>query len=351
VQPQEAAGRLARRLRELRTGWWPGMSVTQREVARALQVSPPLISSWEQETNPVLPPAARLDEYALLFAVLRPDPEGLSVPLVSDLDETERGRRDELAVELHQLRRQASGQEDRTGDLPLGGPWLFSDGRPVTIVCAKLPDTIDRPFADPDDPDYVQLYSYTDLDALLELYGHIRAVNPYSDVSITVDVTVDDYTSHLVLLGGVDWNVVTRQLMSDLNLPVRQVPRVDDGDIGGFEVDEPRRQVFAPTLVEHGRKTVLVEDVAHFFRGRNPYNQKRTVTICNGMFGRGTYAAVRTLTDKKFRDRNAAYLAQRFPVGDTYSVLARVRVVGGQVVTPDWTADGTVRHEWPEPVR
>jgi hypothetical protein len=71
------------------------------------------------------------------------------------------------------------------------------------------------------------------------------------------------------------------------------------------------------------------------------------VTMFNGAFGRGTYGAVRILTDARFRDRNADYLMQRF-AGDTYSILARVRIVMREVVTPDLTVDDTRLHEWPD---
>src|SRR2546421_4664027 len=86
------------------------------------------------------------------------------------------------------------------------GIWYFPDQRPVTIVCARLPKRLrdQMPYADPRDPDYVRSYTYADLDSLIELYGHVRAVNPDSQVGIrTADaLESDDHTSHLVLLGG-----------------------------------------------------------------------------------------------------------------------------------------------------
>ncbi|MFC5104244.1 hypothetical protein [Kibdelosporangium philippinense] len=74
----------------------------------------------------------------------------------------------------------------------------------------------------------------------------------------------------------------------------------------------------------------------------------RTVTICNGMFGRGTYGVVRALTDARFRDRNSAFLAQHFKDAEAFSILTTVSVVSGNVVTPDWTQPETRVHEWVE---
>ena len=58
-------------------------------------------------------------------------------------------------------------------------------------------------------------------------------------------------------------------------------------------------------------RKILLEDVALFARAVNPFNRKRFVTICNGMYGRGTYGAVRALTDERFRDRNMEYIQAR----------------------------------------
>jgi hypothetical protein len=82
----------------------------------------------------------------------------------------------------------------------------------------------------------------------------------------------------------------------------------------------------------------------------SPFNRKRTVTICNGMYGRGTLGAVRALTDTGFRDRNQGYVDRRFAGAESFSVISRITVVlmGGQALTPDWTMAENRLHEWPE---
>jgi hypothetical protein len=195
----------------------------------------------------------------------------------------------------------------------------------------------------------VALYTYADADSLIELYGHIRAANPTTQVYFKTvqELAPDDYTSHLVLLGGVDWNFVTRELLGRTELPVQQVARHEESDIGGFEVqlEDGRRQLFAPQLDGNGQ---LVQDVAHFYRGPNPFNAKRTVTICNGMYGRGTLGVVRALTDARFRDRNDTFVTRYFNNANAFSIITRVSVVRGRVLTPDWTEPETRMHEWSE---
>jgi transcriptional regulator with XRE-family HTH domain len=357
VNPAEGpAARLARRLRSLRIDGFPGQRLTQGELAEALGTSVPLISSWETRTNPKTPPRERLAAYATFFATERSLAQSpFRVLPKSQLTAEERGRRDELFQELTSLRNGAQDHESgRTADdHPFAGShYRFPPDQDITIVCSALPAKYldPMPYTDPGAPDYVELYKYADLDALLELFGHLRAANPLSNVHVRTPAEVqdDDYTSHLVLLGGVDWNTITAELLRRLDVPVRQLARSSDDEPGGFRVGEDADGLlFAPVLRKVGDKEVLIEDVAHFFRGPSPLNEERTVTICNGMYQRGTYAAVRALTDARFRDRNEKYLRTRFAGEDTFSVISRAKVFLGAPVTPDWSSADDLLHEWP----
>jgi transcriptional regulator with XRE-family HTH domain len=348
---------LARRLRALREEEWPEAGITQAQLAQALGGSKPLsislISSWENADRPVAPPVRRLDAYATLFATRRSvRGETVRVLPLDHLTDDERRRHDDLLQELLGLR---DGQERAPEPEPAAVPdiWQFRDEEDVTIVCAPLPLELRQhlTYADPESADFTSLYTYADPDALIELFGHIRSVNPENQVSFhtTAELTPDLYTTHLVLLGGVDWNTVTRDVIERVDLPVEQIVRDDEAPVsepGGFRVRvHGEKRLFSPVLDSKGH---LLEDVAHFYRDVSPFNQKRTVTVCNGMYGRGTLGAVRALTDKKFRDRNREYLQERFGELESFSIISRVQVIAGRGLTPDWTLPDNRLHEWPE---
>jgi hypothetical protein len=279
----------------------------------------------------------------------------------------ERMAREQLLDELTRLRREAldaAGTAWPRAPIPGGvqeiaqslkaGPYLINPSERITIVCAQLPQDMLRkmPYTDPLDPDFIELYRYSDLDSLLELFGHLRAVNPTSRVGYWAagQLSSDDYTGHLVSLGGVDWNDATSSVLERLQLPVKQVSEWDKENGAYFEVEKDGRKVaHRPRLEEVAGRMILREDVALFARGVNPYNQKRFVTICNGMYGRGTYGAVRALTDERFRDRNAEYLEDHFGGSDAFCILSRVTVENGQALTPDWTLPETRLFEWRRP--
>jgi hypothetical protein len=385
VEVNDAQSLLARRLRELRD-IWPDVAVTQSHLARAFggakPLSVPLISSWESRANPKIPPASRLMSYAAFFATRRSMADSERPRLLSDeeLTDAERVTKAELSAELSRLRaaalggtwaRPVPGRVSVAGPPPVMSPateavlreeaenieslnsglWRFLDGRPITIVCAQLPDEMLRrvPYSDPRDPDYVALTRFADLDAFVELHGHVRAANPGSTVNFrtTKDLNPDDYTTHLVLLGGVDWNEATHSLSSELGLPVVQIADWNAPEGPYFEArgtGAPQR--FHPVLRGSGEGRVLHEDVALFARAINPFNRFRTVTICNGMYAGGTFGAVRALTDARFRDRNASYVRETFGQHQAFCILMKVRVERSAALTPDWTVPDNRLFEW-----
>jgi hypothetical protein len=346
---------LARRLRALREEHWPDMKITQPQLARALggrrPLSVPLISSWESQASPKIPPPHRLDAYAALFATPRSF-AGAEPRLIdpADMSEEERQNMSNLRSELMGLRSRAIGALN-VHDADPPDPWHFDDGSKITVVCAQLPPDILQkiPYTDANDPDYIELLTFSDLDALLISYGHLRASNPASQVDFFRSglLPATSYMSHLVSLGGPDWNMVTADLMNRLSLPVAQVADWDTADGQFFEVNGGSGKAqYRPKLQDMGGRRVLREDVALFVRAVNPFNQQTIVTICAGMYGRGTYGVVRALADPEFRIRNIRYLESQFKGRLPYCLLTRVQVVNNRTLIPDWTDDDTRLFEW-----
>ena len=363
---------LARRLRALREEHWPGRKVNQAQLAAALggdgnrAVSVPLVSSWESRTNPQVPPVSRIHDIARFFASPRSF-DGQAGRLLSpdELTVQERAAEEKLLQELTRLRLEAldaPGTARRRTAIPdvtqetarsfSAGLYRFKAGDHIIIVCGQVPEAMLRkmPYTDPSDPDFIESYRYSDLDALIELFGHLRASNPASRVEFRAadQLSSDDYTGHLVSLGGVDWNVATSSVLERLQLPVLQVNDWDKEGGAYFEVteDDGRKVAHRPRLERSGDKKILREDVALFARAVNPFNRKRTVTICNGMYGRGCYGAVRALTDERFRDRNMEYIQAHFASSEVFCILTRVTVENTVTLTPDWTLPETRLFEW-----
>jgi hypothetical protein len=347
---------LAKRLRELRRSHFPDARLTQLQLAQALSDDEPVadstLSTWENVKAPTLPPEGRLRAYAQFFATERSlEREPHLVPL-DELSQAENKARKELERELFRLR------EEDVASPPSSERrfWRFDDDAPITVICSDLrksDELVLGPLSDEDNPNYAELYSFGDLDALFDLYGHLRATNPNTQVRVHRGTT-PDLPNHLVVLGGIAWNDVTRRLNDMLPLHVRQVedPKIHSGEIFVADLGAGRTESFLPRWWEDNPGTaaspgVLEEDVGMLARLPNPYNKLRTLTYCNGIHSRGVLGAVRCLIDPNVRDDNERYLEETFPGSDPFVILMRVPVLGGQTVSPSLRSQGTVLFQWP----
>jgi len=295
-----------------------------------------------------LPPHSRLSAYALFFATERSIVGEPHLVALDELDPSEKQAREELERELFKLR------DDVGGPAPGHQFWRFD--APITIICTDLRKSdklVLGPLSEEDNPNFAELYSYGDLDALFDLYGHLRATNPDTSVHLRRGAT-SDLPNHLIVLGGIAWNDVTRRLNDMLSLPVRQVEnaKIPTGEVfitedssGNGDEFLPRWRNGNPGTVE--KPGVLLEDVGMLARLPNPYNALRTLTYCNGIHGRGVLGAVRCLTDPAVRDDNEQYLEETFSGSDHFAILMRVPVLGGQTVSPSLKSPGTVLFRWP----
>jgi hypothetical protein len=321
-------------------------------------VSEPLISSWEKSTTP---PDFRLKQCATVFVTYHVDGAGRlrrrpDKDLTDDIRARERALQEEL-IAVANAERAAKPVRSRRRSWAGGDLWRFPESSVVTIVCGFLADEVreNMPYTHQSDPDYVRLYNYSDLDSLVELYGYLRATNPRLTIryKLAADLTQSDYTTDLAVLGGVDFNDATRRLLEKIDPPVTQESLYPARPEAYFVVrsESSGEQQFTAKLEDHAvrDKHPLIEDIAQFIRGRNPFNQERTFTICNGIFARGVLGAVRALTDDTFRERNTEFVRQRFPADSTFSILFKVEPYEDTVHTPDWTQKGTVLHTWSDP--
>ena len=309
------------------------------------------VSSWENMRTSALPPESRLEPYARLVITSRRPGDKAQLPARAELTEVEEEQHQRLLADLERLWEAARGsQEQEAAAAATYRSWFFNDEGPVAIICPEAPPKARGSLVDAQNPNYTHLRAYADLDALIELFGHIRAENdalfPVS-FKLASEVRADDLSGHLVLLGGVAWNDLTRHLLGSLiRLPVRQFesPELTTGEIFAVGRDA-NEQRFEPEWTRDHPKE-LVEDVGLLARVRNPYNSSCTLTLCNGIHSRGVLGAVRALTDVRIWDANESYLAERFGA-DEYAILMRVPVFQGEVLSPDLRNPESRLYEWP----
>ena len=240
-----------------------------------------------------------------------------------------------------------------------GEPCCRSTARTASVVvCPEAPADSRGPLADEKSLNHTRLHRFADADALLEVFGHIRALNPDLKVfrRLPSEIQQADLQNHIVLLGGIGWNSTIRRILSHLEerLPIEQIDdkRVPEGDVFRVKKGADREeQTHLPVIEVDGEtgERELVEDVGLLARLPNSFNFGRTMTICNGIHSKGVLGAVLAITDETVRPTNEEYLAKRFPHGD-FAMLVRVPVVSGHPIAADLQNPHTRLFEWsPEP--
>jgi hypothetical protein len=343
--PSEQATRLAAALRNLRESTWPGREITQSQLAKALssegRVAGATLSSWESLTNPKTPPVSRISAYARFFCTERSLEDEPHLIPEDQLTPEELDRFRELESQLL--------QELQPRETQLQHLFHFAAG-PVIVICPDTPEEVRGTLAKEDDPNFTKLQQYGDLDALIQLYGHLCAENPTLEVlhKLASEVVPPDYGNHVILLGGIGWNESARQMEGFLGqVPIKQIDVTDlpGGDIFQVEAADGVKSFYYPRSEDLDGQTKLVADVAYVARLRNPFQFDRTLTICNGIHSRGVLGAVRCFTDATVREHNERYLADKFPGGE-FAVLLRVQVVGNETMSPDLRDPAARLYEW-----
>src|SRR3954454_8457706 len=205
----EEQAALPARLRQLRAQQF-SVPVTQGQLARAMRVSTPTISAWENGTQ--VPPEDRLRSLALFYATSR-SLDGPRLLDVGALTKDEERVRRELIDELVRLREAQLVPPRRRQTGALGGRfYYFPDGLPVRIIGSRFSPYEVLP--SPVTPEVVEATrrlrellgeeAPTGVDAALdELKRYVDGVDVLRDL-------VDKAAPRRDEIAAPDWNLVAR---------------------------------------------------------------------------------------------------------------------------------------------
>jgi transcriptional regulator with XRE-family HTH domain len=347
--PSIPARRLAGRLRELREA----ENLTQKQLGRVLGGATPLsiatVSLWEKPDSGRLPPAGRLALYARLFCTSRSFASGSPRLLrEEELTEEEQDRKAELYAELLALRERTQPTEP-AGISPAQPSieyrtslWRFPDESAVSIVCSDAPRA-DRPaYADQSHLNYSRYARHADLDALIEIFGQVKADNPESWIRILPPTSLErDFAlNHLIIIGGAAVGDAAPWFAQGVPLPT--VHETEGTHLFTYEVEGEVRE-FKSSRDGDGN---LTHDVGFIARAPHKIVPERTVIVLGGITSRGVHGATLAFTDPHVRDANLQYLTDAFEGSDTFLLLMRVPVRYDTALPPNLLDDDVRLYEW-----
>ena len=345
-QPSIPARRLAERLRALREQ----QHLTQKQLARVLGGTEPLsiatVSLWEKPGSDRLPPAPRLAAYARLFCSSRSFEGGrLRMLGPNELTEQERERESELYEELMALRErtQSTNVPAAPASVQRSALWHFPDPIACSIVCSDAAEP--PPYAWPSHLNYTRYARYADLDALMTVFGQVKADNPARMVRIlpTDQLGHDFALNHLVIIGGAASNAASL-FAQDIPLPTAQ-------EIPG---SDPVTHRFRCSVGQESREfestrdadSNLVQDVGLIARGPHPIIPGGTVTLLSGITSRGVHGAALCFIDSHVRDTNERYLETAFGDVESVCILMNIPVQNDVALPPNLWRANTRLYEW-----
>jgi hypothetical protein len=201
--------------------------------------------------------------------------------------------RSHVETRLRQILHEIAGELRRgTFEAPDRCFWFGQSPTDLHIVCAPEPEM--SRFADPSAENYLFVDSLEDRDALMEVAMFLSRSHPNARVlrHSSGSVTPDVLESSLVVLGGPFNNLVTRDLMQALNIPLTY-------DINDYKVVfEPAHERHELELIrDRSRNGLITKDVGYFGRFINPFNARHHVVLCQGFHTFGTLGAAMILAD------------------------------------------------------
>jgi transcriptional regulator with XRE-family HTH domain len=345
-QPSIPARRLAERLRALREQ----KHLTQKQLGEVLGGSEPIsiatVSLWEKPGSERLPPPLRLEAYARLFCTGRSF-EGDRPRLLSagELTEQERERETELYDELIALRERAQSTSiPATTKEPQSALWHLAEPIAISIVCsdAKEPPT----YAKASHLNYSRTARYADLDALITVFGQVKADNPPPRMVriLPADRLVQDFAlNHVILIGGAASDDA-RLFALDIPLPVSEEITGTDPVTHLFRCSVgPETREFRSLRDAEGN---LLQDVGLIARGPHPIIPGGTVTLLSGITSRGVHGAAQCFIDPHVRDMNERYLETAFGTVESFCILMNIPVQNEVALPPNLEREGTRLYEW-----
>ncbi len=216
----------------------------------------------------------------------------------------------------------------------------ISDGDRVVVVCSELDEAEKRQMVE--DREYIYLMKYGDLDAWVELIFSLLRIYPNIDLRIMASgeamSSTIDLQHQILLIGGPDYNLLTRRL-HDMGATrmgyAEEVTQAGNSEIA--LVDKVTSKRFYHTTLE--------KDFGYIERIVNPFDQERQILFFGGCHTVGVTAATkffsafsggRAVTAKQALE-NARVVARELKGREQpFSLLVQGNKVGSSIAAPSY---------------
>lgn len=214
--------------------------------------------------------------------------------------------------------------------------WGFNENDSVYIICPEAPEPEKK--QEPEPEEFLYLGKYGDIDSLVVVLISLSRLYPQLNVKICTGEEFDKfpgnpYADNLILIGGPDYNKITRVFMK--NTPF------EFAEENGVTIlkDRFRDQPFRSQFIEHdGIEKVI--DFGFFLKILNPNNPNKKLIMINGIHTYGVYGAAKCFSqyDEHEMDisyRNCKEVISEFGDDPTFAVMLEVKSINKKIGIPE----------------
>ena len=219
--------------------------------------------------------------------------------------------------------------------------WGIKNGDSVIVVCSELEDPEERQLVEPP-REFIYSLKYGDVDAYFEVVTTLLRLYPAIKLRIMsageATTTRMDLAKHLILIGGPDYNALTKQLLDHGTQFDYRSPYV------ATQSDRHPEEIVLYDKLNDKEYcfTTETQDYGYFERIVNPHNPKRNVVLIGGCHTIGVTGAAKAFSMAESEEgeiprhvlSNAASVARRVGKTKTFAVLVPVERVGQTISTP-----------------
>lgn len=228
---------------------------------------------------------------------------------------------------------------------PLLRFWKYGGRQTVWIICSEADNPEVRQWPEP--REFIYFLKYGDVDALFETTITLERI--YQNLNIRImssgefQQVTGNFPTHMIAIGGPDYNALTARLIQDNRLSVGyRSPYVEELS----QTDPAEIVLIAPDTEKEFFETEKEKDFGYIERIENPWSTGGTITVLGGNHTIGVAAAAKmfsVLEEGRFsitaRTRsNFRHLRKTVGKSRYFYAIFPAEKVGAVIVQPDLSA-------------
>ncbi len=214
--------------------------------------------------------------------------------------------------------------------------WDFNKDDYVFIICPELEEPAKR--QEPEPQEFLYLGKYGDIDSLLVIYTSLNKIYPQLTIKFCTSKEFNNlpgnpYADNLILIGGPDYNQITRAFMDYTPFEFNK------NDLGDTILKYKKTEQIFESKFTKQKEIEEVIDFGFFLKMPNPNNPNKKLIIINGIHTYGVYGAAKGFSlydenEMNISQSNCKIVIDASGNDCNFAVILKVRAINKKIGIP-----------------